>query len=105
MKSNQSERKSAIAVALIALGLGWTAGAFAEHRCKAPQDAADRGACAAARQGPTALRQYVQRTQSIYHLDYFDYAPRDEAWWRMADAARTREQPRADVARAARPDK
>lgn len=34
----------------------------------------ERGVRAAAAQGPTALRRYVQRTEAIYQFSYWDFA-------------------------------
>lgn len=34
----------------------------------------ERGVRNAAMQGPTALRRYVQRTETIYHFSYWDFA-------------------------------
>ena len=46
--------------------------------CAAPPTPIDRRACEVARQGPDALRQFVQRMNWLHHnLDYFDYV--DEA--------------------------
>ena len=37
-------------------------------------DVATRGAVAAASQGPTQLRRYIQRTRMVYGLSYWDFA-------------------------------
>ncbi|HTN49326.1 MAG TPA: hypothetical protein VMK32_07855 [Burkholderiaceae bacterium] len=52
------------------------AGANAEYRCAPAQTSIDRGACAAAEQGPDELRRYVQRwdkqMSSLLFADYVD---------------------------------
>jgi len=53
--------------------------AHAEGRCDTPQAGPDTKACAAASQGKTALRRYVERTRGVYGLYYWDYAQRDKA--------------------------
>jgi len=53
--------------------------AHAESRCDTPQAGPDAKACAAAAQGKTALRRYVERTRGVYGLYYWDYAQRDKA--------------------------
>ena len=46
---------------------------YAEYRCNPAPTAIDRRACEAAKQGPDALRQYVQRVRPIQSLDMNDY--------------------------------
>ena len=48
--------------------------AHAEDRCAVPQPGVAMKACAAARQGATELRRFVDRTRMIYGLYYWDYA-------------------------------
>ena len=52
------------------------ASANAEYRCDPPQTVNDRLACEAAQQGPTALRNFVERwtskMSSLYFKDYID---------------------------------
>jgi hypothetical protein len=43
--------------------------------CKAPKDFIEKKACDKAKQGPDALRRFVERTRMIYGLYYWDYAP------------------------------
>ena len=40
-------------------------------------DAGKRGASSAALQGPVALRRFIERTRTIYDLQYGDFAPVD----------------------------
>ena len=61
-------------VALAALACGPT---VAGPRCAAPAGLIDREACAAAAQGPEALRRFVVRTKGMWNLWYFDYAADD----------------------------
>jgi hypothetical protein len=54
----------------------------ADYRCDEPKSALDQRVCAIAKQGPNELRRFIQRTQSIYQLYFFDYAnDRDFARW------------------------
>lgn len=48
--------------------------AHAANRCDVPQAGPDAKACAAAAQGPTELRRFIERTRAIYGLSYRDYA-------------------------------
>jgi hypothetical protein len=58
--------------ALCALLLAGTA--QAEYLCAEPPTRVDRRACEAAREGPDALRQFIQRMNWQHHnLDYHDY--------------------------------
>jgi hypothetical protein len=70
----------------LALALGLPAGANAAYLCNDPPTAADRHACELARQDdPTALRLYIQRTESIYRLYMPDYiSPEDTRRWEVA---------------------
>jgi hypothetical protein len=58
-----------------ALGAVLIAGsAHAGYRCAEPETEIDRRACAAARQGPDELRQFVQRMNWLRHnLQFSDY--------------------------------
>lgn len=62
----------------------------AEYRCDAPRSAIDRRACEAAKQGPDALRQFVQRMRPIESLDMNEYVNEATvlAWEQRAAAAR-----------------
>jgi hypothetical protein len=57
--------------------------ARAAYRCDVPRIGGEARACAAAAQGPTELRRFVERTRMIYGFYYWDYAPSD----RVAAAA------------------
>lgn len=54
----------------------------AEYRCNSAARLADKGACAAAKKGPDALRQYVQRMRDIQQLYFPDYVNKETliAW-------------------------
>jgi len=62
------------AAALFATAFGATANA--EYRCAPAQSPLDQRACAAAEQGPDALRRFVERwdnkMSSLYFSDYVD---------------------------------
>ena len=59
------------------------AAAHAEYRCAPAPTSIDRGACEAAKQGPDALRRFVERWTSKmsnqYFADYVD-AKTERAW-------------------------
>ncbi len=59
--------------ALLALSSLISSNATAATRCEAPTSRVDRVACEKAKEGPDALRRFVQRTQSIYGLYFWDY--------------------------------
>jgi hypothetical protein len=77
-----------IAAPLIAL-LAATS-VHAEYRCEAPRSSIDRRACEAAKQGPDALRQFVQRMRPIESLDMNEYVNEATvlAWEQRAAAAK-----------------
>jgi hypothetical protein len=52
------------------------ASAQAANRCDVLRVGGEAKACAAAAQGPTELRRFVERTRAIYGLYYEDYAQR-----------------------------
>jgi len=56
--------------------------AQAEYRCDPPRSQIDRRACEIAKQGPDALRQFIQRTRVIENLYFFDYVNEERllAW-------------------------
>jgi hypothetical protein len=57
-------------------------GASAEYRCNPAPTFIDQRACEAAKEGPDALRHFVQRMQSIVNLSFHDYVNRETvlAW-------------------------
>lgn len=76
-------------IALLATSAGLAAPpAAAWYRCDNPQGVADRRACEKAAEGPTALRRFIERTQAVYQLYYWDYLPQQPD--RMASAPTTR---------------
>ena len=56
-------------IALLATASVVAGSADAEYRCNSKAMPADRGACAAAQQGPDSLRQYVQRMRAVQQLN------------------------------------
>ena len=48
--------------------------AQAEDRCASPKGSVEARACAMAAAGPDSLRRFIERTQGIYILYYYDYA-------------------------------
>jgi hypothetical protein len=53
--------------------------ARAAYRCDVPRIGGEARACAAAAQGPTELRRFVERTRGIYDFYFWDYAPHAKA--------------------------
>ena len=47
--------------------------AQARTKCDGPRSRVDQKACAAAAEGPDALRRFVDRTKAIYGLYFWDY--------------------------------
>ena len=54
----------------------WPSATIAANKCDDPRSEIDRRACAKASEGPDVLRRFVWRTQPIWNLYYWDYAPR-----------------------------
>ncbi len=71
---------------MVALVAGVSVAAHAEYRCASPSSPEAQHACELARQNSAdALRQYVQRTSSIYGLYFYDYVrPADFDRWEAA---------------------
>jgi hypothetical protein len=64
--------------------------AHAEYKCNSPTVTFDRAACEKAKEGPDALRQYIQRIQGITSLQFSDYVNEARAAeWAQNDASRT----------------
>ena len=64
--------------------------AHAEFRCNSPTWTFDRTACEKAKEGPDALRRYVQRMEGIANLQFSDYVNEARAAaWAENDASRT----------------
>jgi hypothetical protein len=96
-------------VALLAAASVVAGSAAAEYRCNSQAMPADKGACAAAQQGPAALRQYVERMRGVQQLHFFDYVNRETllAWEEKERRDRTAEKAeqasRPGLASASRP--
>lgn len=72
--------------------------ARAEQRCANPETRIDQRACELAQRGPEELRRFVQRTQSIYHLNFFDYVSEEQARrWAEREAPVARRERRAPI--------
>jgi hypothetical protein len=64
--------------------------ARAEFKCNAPTVTFDRTACEKAKEGPDALRQYIQRIPGITSLQFSDYVDdARSAAWAENNASRT----------------
>ena len=66
-----------------------SAQARAEFKCDTPTVRLDRAACEKAKEGPQALRQYIQRIRVIESLEFSDYVnDAQERSWAQADPRR-----------------
>jgi hypothetical protein len=74
--------------ALSASAALFTAPARAEYRCAPPPTHIDRMACDIAREGPDALRHFIQRMRVIESLYFFDYVNEEVLLvWRQLERA------------------
>jgi hypothetical protein len=63
--------------------------ARAEYKCNAPGAHIDRVACEKAKEGPQALRRYVERVRMIESLQFSDYVSEAQARaWLQAESDR-----------------
>ena len=61
----------------------------AEFKCDAPSTNIDRTACEKAKEGPSALRQYIQRMRVIESLQFSDYVNEAQArTWAQNESTR-----------------
>jgi hypothetical protein len=82
-------KNASVVLASLAVALAAAAPpASAMNRCDNPGDVGARRACAYAAQGPEELRRFVERTQSVYRLYYWDYAQTAATDIAKADATR-----------------
>jgi hypothetical protein len=68
-----SKRSSPILFAVAALAATISATAQAEYRCTAQALPEERRACELVKQGPDALRIFINGTRGIYGLYFYDY--------------------------------
>jgi hypothetical protein len=74
MNTRTFQRSLAFSIIGTAFGLTAPGSVLAEHRCDNPQRMDVRRLCEYARQGPDALRHFIERTHGIYEGAYFyDY--------------------------------
>jgi hypothetical protein len=71
MKTSRQARHISFAVAAFAASACMAA--HAEYRCNGNALPAEQRACELAKQGPDALRMFVDRTRGIYGLYFYDY--------------------------------
>lgn len=63
--------------------------ARAEFKCHSPPERFDRVACEKAKEGPQALRRYIERIRMIESLEFSDYVSEAQARaWLQADSDR-----------------
>lgn len=60
------------AATALVLGVATTA-AVATPRCEPPNLPGERMACEKAKESPESLRRFIERTQSVYSLYFWDY--------------------------------
>jgi hypothetical protein len=60
------------AAAALVLGVATTA-SVAAPRCEPPNLPGERMACEKAKESPESLRRFIERTQSVYSLYFWDY--------------------------------
>jgi hypothetical protein len=70
------------------------AAARTNYKCDDPRTPIDRRACEAAKQGPDALRRFIERMRVIESLDFHDYMTDAQllAWREAKKRTRTAEQ-------------
>jgi hypothetical protein len=68
-----SKQSSWIPLAIAASASIVSATARAEYRCDASAWPEEKRACELVKQGPDALRLFIERTRSIYGLYFYDY--------------------------------
>jgi len=75
---NHRTHRLVLSSSLIAVVALAAAPSFAAYKCDGPTGLVDSKGCAAAAQGPDALRRFIQRTQPMWGTTWFDYV-RDDA--------------------------
>lgn len=61
------------AAAALVLGTFYATAAVATPRCEPPNLPGERMACEKAKESPESLRRFIERTQSVYSLYFWDY--------------------------------
>jgi len=93
-----SKLSNPILFAIAALAATISATAQAEYRCNAQALPEEKRACELVKQGPDALRIFIEATRSIYQLYFYDYVT--QADFDRWDAARRSDEARSNVASA-----
>jgi hypothetical protein len=70
---NRTRRSLWPSAAALIIGSLLATTAFAQTRCATPDLPGERMACLKAKESPDALRRFIDRTQSIYGLLFYDY--------------------------------
>jgi len=91
-----SKQSSRVPFAIAAFATIVSATARAEYRCDAQALPEEKRACELVKQGPDALRMFIDRTRAIYGLYFYDYVT--DADWGRWDAARLTGEARSKVA-------
>jgi hypothetical protein len=83
MKTSKQARYISLSVAAFAASVGMSA--HAEYRCDGQPLPEEKRACELVKQGPDALRQFIDRTRGIYGLYFYDYVSEaDTSRWHAA---------------------
>lgn len=79
------------AAALVGTALSTVAVAGTVYKCDAPSTSIDRRACEAAKQGPEALRRFIERIRVIESLEFANYMTDAQllAWREAKEPTRT----------------
>ena len=79
------------AAAVFGAVLTTAAVAHTNYKCNDPRTPIDRRACEAAKQGPDALRRFIERMRVIESLDFYDYMTDAQllAWRQVKEPTRT----------------
>ena len=96
MKMSRQARHISFAVAAFAATACMAA--HAEYRCNGNALPEEQRACELAKQGPDALRMFVDRTRGIYGLYFYDYVTDEDVnrWQATTQSASARPMPAAD---------
>jgi hypothetical protein len=85
MNTSKLARPISFAVAVFAASA--CMGVHAEYRCTSQALPEEKRACELVKQGPDALRMFVDRTRYIYGLYFYDYVTKADAdRWHQARA-------------------
>jgi hypothetical protein len=91
---NRIRQSAWSSAAALVLGVLVTTAAGATPRCETPNLPGERMACAKAKESPESLRRFIERTQAIYSLYFWDYMSEADLDKRAAQRQAQSETPR-----------